>query len=769
MDYKKKYKEAFKRAKECHTDGLSLHQSVKDVIEYIFSELKEESEEENERIRKELLLFFTERAKYTEDSTFNGLSSKEIITWLEKQGKPTDINPSEFDLRLNKLLKQFESLPKEEIVSSLSFYLNVVRNDGTYREEKQNQFTVEQEQVLNKHVDNVLDKKPKFHEGEWITNGDYTWKILEATPLDYILQSQDGKTVGDTVSHVDEQFHLWTIDDAKDGDVLVDKSNGTIGIFKSIGHHIYGGSYNDTSYCFLHCRYKDGFFYANFESGNTIDTNNLIPAIKEQRYALERAMADAGWEFDFEKKELKKVEQSPADKVEPKFKVGNWYQCIKDFFGKGITFDKNTAYYCAKEGCLQDEYGCHIAIVKDLYDNFKLWTIQDAKTSDVLATENFIFIFKNIDNGNGVHYYCQYEIGKHENDNQFDVALAQSLMGRVGNSISHYSPATKEQCDLLFTKMHEAGYEWDAEKKELKKVEQSKLTEFEDAVKDMMNDYRDAIGDNDATTEEVKKHAEYLLSLIPYKPAEWSEEDERMCQNILECLRNGWRKLPTDILKYESWLKSLKPQPKQEWSEEDEVKRNELIGLVKEIKNQPLKRSEDWGGYISWLKSLRPQPKQEWRKEDEEIFGYLEDIVNFCYCNQYVVDVQTCERVRQLVFHLKSLCFQSGWSKDDITRINEIIETLNIVQANRVRTQRMHYNKATIDKNIDWLKSLKILPQPKQGWSEEDEKTLSSILYCIKHCQTEDIEAQYNGNRCVDPKRYEPMFVWLKSLRPQNK
>ena len=46
------------------------------------------------------------------------------------------------------------------------------------------------------------------------------------------------------------------------------------------------------------------------------------------------------------------------------------------------------------------------------------------------------------------------------------------------------------------------------------------------------------------------------------------------------------------------------------------------------------------------------------------------------------------------------------WGKDDITRINEIIETLNIVQANRVRTQRMHYSIATIDKNIDWLKSL---------------------------------------------------------------
>lgn len=55
----------------------------------------------------------------------------------EKQGEQVEINPSEFDLRLNRLLKQFESLPKEELANSLSFYLNVVQNDGTYVEEKQ--------------------------------------------------------------------------------------------------------------------------------------------------------------------------------------------------------------------------------------------------------------------------------------------------------------------------------------------------------------------------------------------------------------------------------------------------------------------------------------------------------------------------------------------------------------------------------------------------------------------------------------------------------
>jgi hypothetical protein len=30
-------------------------------------------------------------------------------------------------------------------------------------------------------------------------------------------------------------------------------------------------------------------------------------------------------------------------------------------------------------------------------------------------------------------------------------------------------PATKEQRDILFSKMKEAGYEWNAKKKELKK------------------------------------------------------------------------------------------------------------------------------------------------------------------------------------------------------------------------------------------------------------------------------------------------------------
>ena len=55
----------------------------------------------------------------------------------------------------------------------------------------------------------------------------------------------------------------------------------------------------------------------------------------------------------------------------------------------------------------------------------------------------------------------------------------------------------------------------------------------------------------------IKETAKECITQM--KPAEWSEEDEKMLQNLLECLKNGWTKLPTDVLMYESWLKSLRP------------------------------------------------------------------------------------------------------------------------------------------------------------------------------------------------------------------
>lgn len=135
---------------------------------------------------------------------------------------------------------------------------------------------------------NIADKaESKFHEGDWV--------ILTAGELSTILQIVKVATKkklywfndSSYLPIVDEEcLRLWSIQDAKDGDVVVDKSDGTIGIFQSIGHHPDGGSYNDPSYCFLHCRYDNGSFYEDFEYGNTMNSDDVIPATKEQRELL---------------------------------------------------------------------------------------------------------------------------------------------------------------------------------------------------------------------------------------------------------------------------------------------------------------------------------------------------------------------------------------------------------------------------------------------------------------------------------------------------
>ena len=92
----------------------------------------------------------------------------------------------------------------------------------------------------------------------------------------------------------------------------------------------------------------------------------------EQKSYASETMNEKG-DFDNGFTRMMEKEQKATDKVEPKFISGNWYQCVKNFLGKGVHFDKDVAYYCAIDGCLQNEYGCHIAIVDTLYDNFKLW------------------------------------------------------------------------------------------------------------------------------------------------------------------------------------------------------------------------------------------------------------------------------------------------------------------------------------------------------------------------------------------------------------
>ncbi len=258
---------------------------------------------------------------------------------------------------------------------------------------------------------------------------------------------------------------------------------------------------------------------------------------------------------------------SILDMVEPKFKVGNWYQCTKDFFGKGVTFDKNTAYYCAEEGCLKNEYGCHIAIVKDLYDNFKLWTIQDAKDGDVLVCPlpkkygagEQIFIFKGINSrdyvDNCIEFYCRICQGY----------FYENKIGFMGTTDGIFHPATKEQRDLLFQKMKEAGYTFDFDKKELKKIDNEEVNGEVYGIDGLYHAQRilektlgrvDGYQSDDGILEH-KCAISAVKKLYEQKPA-WSEADDEELEIVINALKGAGRHGSVDWLSTVKWLLTIK-------------------------------------------------------------------------------------------------------------------------------------------------------------------------------------------------------------------
>ena len=145
-------------------------------------------------------------------------------------------------------------------------------------------------------------------------------------------------------------------------------------------------------------------------------------------------------------------EQKPIDKVEPNFKVGDWVVYCNDDVDLITGIEENG--YCVNNSGYSP-FICE--------SDIRLWTVQDAKDGDVLAWDDSkcIALLKNI----------------YDEDSFNSYGFVEGCTGTFESRQSYHDiegahPATKEQRDLLFQKMHEAGYEWDAEKKELIKIEQ---------------------------------------------------------------------------------------------------------------------------------------------------------------------------------------------------------------------------------------------------------------------------------------------------------
>lgn len=158
------------------------------------------------------------------------------------------------------------------------------------------------------------------------------------------------------------------------------------------------------------------------------------------------------------------AEQKPTDKIEPKFKIGDWVIDKQGIVHQIANVIENVTYHTYAYDIVGGGY------FNDNTEGVRLWTIQDAKDGDVLAFKNNIggiIICKSPTNYN-TRSYCRLV-------NEHLIKREES-----GWDSTLLVPTTKEQCDLLFQKMKEEGYEWDAENKELKKIEQKSSWDEED-------------------------------------------------------------------------------------------------------------------------------------------------------------------------------------------------------------------------------------------------------------------------------------------------
>lgn len=244
----------------------------------------------------------------------------------------------------------------------------------------------------------------------------------------------------------------------------------------------------------------------------------------------------------------KQGEQKPADKVEPKFKVGDWI--VINGFTILITDVHNDLYDTIFENGEHRIYDTNV-IDKDAH----LWTIKDAKDGDVLFQDLMggkTFIYNGVNPDMAILY--SFIISNDGEDVlPYHIGKPNTGIGYIEENKNIIHPATKEQRDTLFATMKEAGYEWDAEKKELKKVEQ--------------------------------------------KSSEWTEEDERKLESIIDSIRflsfthPEWKPVYDGDIE---WLNGIKDriylQPRQEWTEEDSDAIEQAIIALEDMfdKDHPL-------------------------------------------------------------------------------------------------------------------------------------------------------------------------------------
>jgi hypothetical protein len=143
--------------------------------------------------------------------------------------------------------------------------------------------------------------------------------------------------------------------------------------------------------------------------------------------------------------------------AKPNFKVGDWVVTDYGKVSQVVSVDKDGDGYTLDDGIYFSGSWC------DMYHH---WAISDVKDGDVLTDGKKIVIFNKFEEPTRKQRIIAYA----GLDLSGKLQITEETKDSWRLAADRIMPATKEQCGLLFQKIKEEGYQWDAEKKELRKI-----------------------------------------------------------------------------------------------------------------------------------------------------------------------------------------------------------------------------------------------------------------------------------------------------------
>ena len=206
-----------------------------------------------------------------------------------------------------------------------------------------------------------------------------------------------------------------------------------------------------------------------------------------------------------------------------------------------------------------------------------------------------------------------------------------------------------------------------------------------------------------------EENADSLTRNNGQKPAEWSEDDENIRKAIIEHFNYNI----------------------------EELKQSGCDGYEAEI--------EELSKYIAWLEKQSEQKPTE----DVDAAKASEEYRNYrMSCG--ITDPIMLGEIESAYYEGATRQISAKWSESDNDRIKELVALI----------RHSNYTNGVKRKVISWIESLKdrIVPQPKQEWSEEDENGLGNALWAIQQARTIAKDENDMGNLWSAEK-------WLRTLK----